>query len=158
MLARWESQLDSVTRRIREPDRRAIQGSIAFAEGRYTDAIRDLWAADTTYDGPNGNCAICVLDDIGFVHARAGAPDSAIYYFEKYLTTPFMGRQNFDGATRPLILKRLGEMYEAVGNTEKAALNYREFLKLWDKADPDLQPKVEDVRYRLSRLANIERR
>jgi hypothetical protein len=40
---------------------------------------------------------------------------------------------------------------------EKAALRYREFLALWDKADPGLQPKVDDVRYRLSRLANIER-
>ena len=66
-------------------------------------------------------------------------------------------RQGFDAAARPLILKRLGELYEATGNAEKAALRYREFLALWDKPDPQLQPKVDDVRYRLSRLANIER-
>ena len=98
-----------------------------------------------------------MFDDIGLVHARAGAADSAIVWMEKYLSTPFFGRLNFD-AGKPLILKRLGELYESVGNAEKAALRYREFLALWDKADPRLQPKIADVRYRLSKLANIERK
>jgi hypothetical protein len=52
----------------------------------------------------------------------------------------------------------MGELYESLGNAEKAAVKYREFLALWDKADPRLQPKVADVRHRLSRLADIERR
>jgi hypothetical protein len=56
------------------------------------------------------------------------------------------------------MLKRMGELYESVGNAEKAAIKYREFLALWDKADSRLQPKVADVRQRLSRLADIERR
>jgi hypothetical protein len=115
-----------------------------------------MWAADTTYDGPNGNCAMCIYDDVAFMYASAGKPDSAIIWYEKYLATPFFGRQSFDAA-KPLLIKRLGEAYEAVGNVEKAALRYREFLALWDKPDPRLQPKVDDVRYRLSKLANIER-
>ncbi len=65
--------------------------------------------------------------------------------------------QSFEGGAKPLLLKRLGELYETTGNVEKAAQRYREFLALWDKADPKLQPKVADVRYRLSRLANIEK-
>jgi tetratricopeptide (TPR) repeat protein len=145
-------------RRILEPNRRAIQGVIAFAENRFADAIRDFWAADSSYDGPNGTCSMCIYDDIAFVHARAGAADSAIYWYEKYLAEPFFGRLNFEGGAKPLLLKRLGELYESVGNVEKAAVKYREFLALWDKADPRLQPKVTDVRQRLSRLADIERR
>jgi tetratricopeptide (TPR) repeat protein len=158
-MSRWEAEAtDSVMRRIFEPGHRAIQGAIALSEGRYAEALRDIWAADTTYDGPNGNCNVCLYDDVAYVHARAGAPDSAIFWFEKYLAEPFYGRINFEGGAKPLMLKRLGELYESVGNAEKAAVKYREFLALWDKADARLQPKIADVRQRLSRLADIERR
>jgi hypothetical protein len=158
-LARWESEIpDSGMRRLLEPGRRGVQGAIAFAEKRYADALKDIWAADSTYDGPNGTCAMCVYDDVAYIHARAGAVDSAIYWFEKYLAAPFFGRFNFESGSKPLMLKRLGELYETAGNAEKAALNYRAFLALWDKADARLQPKVADVRHRLSRLADIERR
>lgn len=159
ILARFDSEVpDSAMRRLVEPDRRVIQGAIALAEGRYTDAVRDIWASDSTYDGPNGNCGMCIYDDIGNIYSRAGEPDSAIVWFEKYLATPYFSRLNFEGGAKPLLLKRLGEMYEAAGNAEKAALRYKEFLALWDKADPRLQPKVAEVRSRLSRLADIERR
>jgi tetratricopeptide (TPR) repeat protein len=159
LMARWESEVpDSGRRREMEPARRSVQGAVALAEGRFADAIRDFWAADSTYDGPNGNCDMCVYDDIAYAHAAAGAVDSAIYWFEKYLATPFFGRHNFDGGAKPLLLKRLGELYETAGNVEKAALRYREFLALWDKPDPRLQPKIAEVRQRLSRLADIETR
>jgi tRNA A-37 threonylcarbamoyl transferase component Bud32/tetratricopeptide (TPR) repeat protein len=158
-LSRWEAEAtDTVMRRIFEPGHRAIQGAIALSEGRYAEALRAIWAADTTYDGPNGNCNVCLYDDVAYVHARAGSPDSAIFWFEKYLAEPFYGRINFEGGAKPLMLKRLGELYESVGNAEKAAVKYREFLALWDKADARLQPKIADVRHRLSRLADIERR
>jgi len=147
-----------VIRRVAEPGRRAVQGAIEMAEGRYAEALRDIWAADTTYDGPNGNCAMCLYDDIALVHARAGAPDSAIFWLEKYLSTPYFTKQSFESGAKPILLKRLGELYESTGNVEKAAQNYREFLKLWDKPDPRLQPKVAEVRARLSRLADVERR
>jgi tetratricopeptide (TPR) repeat protein len=157
MLGRWDSEMtDTVMKRVRDPDRRAIRGAIELSEGKYAEALRSIWSADTTYDGPNGTCDICVLDDIGLIHSQAGNADSAIVYFERYLAAPFYSRQNFDAGARPLIHKRLGELYEATGNVEKAALNYRAFLALWDKADPRLQPKVEDARRRLSRLADVE--
>lgn len=159
LLATWEAEIpDSGRRRLLEPGRRSILSLIALAEGRYDDALRDMWASDSTYDGPASSCAMCIYDGIAYIHARAGRPDSAIVWYERYLDTPLMGRQNRDGGSKPLMLKRLGELYETVGNVEKAALMYREFLSLWDKADPRLQPKVADVRHRLSRLADIERR
>jgi tetratricopeptide (TPR) repeat protein len=159
LVERWDTELtDTTMKRIQAPGRRGILGAIALAERRYDDALRDVWASDTTYDGPNGNCAMCIYDDVASVYARAGKPDSAIIWFEKYLSTPYFGRQNFDGGSRPLILKRLGELYETTGNVEKASARYREFLALWDKPDPRVQPKVDDVRHRLSRLADLERR
>jgi hypothetical protein len=54
--------------------------------------------------------------------------------------------------------KRLGELYEAKGDREKAASYYLQFVTLWKNADPELQPKVAEVRRRLARLSDLERR
>jgi eukaryotic-like serine/threonine-protein kinase len=143
---------DSIALRTREPERHAILGEIAAAEGRYSDAVRELWRADTTYDGPNGSCTICLLDDIGWVWSRAGVADSAIHYWERFLETPYFGRQGLDANQRPLILRRLGELYEVKGDTANAVRRYREFVRLWERADARLQPKVAEVRRRLAAL------
>jgi tetratricopeptide (TPR) repeat protein len=143
---------------VRESGRHATLGYIAMAEGRHQDAVRELWRADTTFDGPEGNCVICLYDDLGIAWDRAGATDSAIYYFEQFLNGTQMGRQNLDAVWKPLILKRLGELYEAKGDIPNAARRYREFLELWKRPDPKLQEKVADVRFRLSRLADVERK
>ena len=159
LLARYDAEIpDTSERRIREPGRRAVLGVIARAEGRYQDALRDLWRADTTYDGPNGSCAVCILDDIGQTWDRMGVADSAIFYLEQYLDTPMFGRQNMDASVKPLMLKRLGELYEGKGNVTKAASYYREFIELWERAEPKLQPKVAEAKRRLSRLADVESR
>jgi tetratricopeptide (TPR) repeat protein len=159
VLATYESEVpDSITRRLAEPGRRAILGFIAVNEGRYDEGIRTLWSADTTYDGPDGSCHICVLDDIAWAWNAAGNADSAIFYFEKYLDTPFYGRQGLDALYKGRMLERLGELYESKGDVPNAARRYREFIALWERADPKLQGKVSDARYRLSRLTDAEGR
>ncbi|MEW5915731.1 MAG: protein kinase [Gemmatimonadota bacterium] len=158
-LARDDAETpDSSYRLVREPARHATLGYIAMAEGRYQDAVRELWRADTTFDGPEGNCAICLLDDLGTAWDRAGAADSAIYYWERYLAPTQMGRQGMDAFMKPFILKRLGELYEAKGDIPNAVRRYREFLALWSRPEPKLQDQVDDVRFRLSRLADTERK
>jgi tetratricopeptide (TPR) repeat protein len=159
VLAQYESAIpDSTLRRIRTPDLNEIRGTIASSEGRHDEAIRLLWKADTTYDGPDGNCSICILDNVGWAWERAGVADSAIFYWEKFLKTPYYGRQGFEGFQRALIVKRLGELYDAKGDATNAARNYRDFIKLWEHADPRLQPKVAEVRRKLSRLSDVERK
>jgi tetratricopeptide (TPR) repeat protein len=159
LLTQYQAEIpDSTVRRIRQPEIHGMQGAIAISEKRYSDAVREFWKADTTYDGPDGNCAICVLDDIGWAWNYAGVADSAIYYWEKYLATPYYGRQGMDASQRVLIVKRLGELYDAKGDVANAAKRYREFLKLWENADARLQPKVNEVRRKLSRLADTERK
>jgi hypothetical protein len=149
---------DSITRRIQEPGRHGALGAIALAEGRPLDAVKEFWRADTTYDGPDGNCSICVMDDVGLAWRSAGVPDSAIFYWEKYLNTPYYGREGMDGSQAALMRKWLGEQYELKGDMTNAAKNYREFVKRWEHADPRLQPKVAEVRRKLSRMADVERK
>ena len=46
-----------------------------------------------------------------------------------------------------------GEIYEELGDTEKALFHYSQFVRLWRDADPEYQPVVEEVRGRMARLA-----
>jgi hypothetical protein len=52
----------------------------------------------------------------------------------------------------PSVRQRLGELYEQKGNVEKALEHYSAFVELWKDADPELQPRVRDVRGRIQRL------
>jgi tetratricopeptide (TPR) repeat protein len=54
--------------------------------------------------------------------------------------------------------KRLGELYEARGDRQKAMLYYTKFVELWKNADPELQPKVAEVKKRLARLTDAEQK
>ena len=47
---------------------------------------------------------------------------------------------------------RLGELWEGKGDRAKAASYYARFVDLWKDADPELQPRIADVRRRLARL------
>jgi tetratricopeptide (TPR) repeat protein len=47
---------------------------------------------------------------------------------------------------------RQAHAHEALGETDRAAELYRNFIRRWAEADPDLQPLVEDARQRLEAL------
>lgn len=83
-------------------------------------------------------------------------PDSAIAAFEHFVNAPSVRRTVADAWNLHWILRRLGELYEARGDREAAAHYYQKFITLWKDADPELQPAVDDVRRRLSRLGDFE--
>ena len=56
-------------------------------------------------------------------------------------------------STSPGTYKRLGELFEAKGDREKAATYFSRFIELWKNADPELQPKVADAKRRLANLS-----
>lgn len=84
-------------------------------------------------------------------HDIAGNADSSLHYWEGYLETKW-GIPSIDSGALPIAYRRLGEIYEARGEREKAAQYYNEFLELWKDADPELQPQVTEARKRLSEL------
>jgi hypothetical protein len=64
-------------------------------------------------------------------------------------------RYSFDNASvylMPLATLALGRTYEAAGKTDSAAGAYGRFVRLWDKADPELQGRVAEAREALQRL------
>jgi len=79
--------------------------------------------------------------------------------FERYLSTPYWLKAlpQFDPVIVPAIRERLGQLYESMGNTDKAVENYRAFIDLWKNADPELQPRVAEARRRLVKLTPVEK-
>jgi len=50
-------------------------------------------------------------------------------------------------------LRRMGELYEAQGDTERAKEYYGRFVELWRDADSDFQPSVQEIKARLAKLS-----
>ncbi len=64
-------------------------------------------------------------------------------------------RYSFDNTALyllPLAYLALGRTYEAAGKRDSAAIAYGRFVRLWDKADPELQGRVTEAREALQRL------
>jgi hypothetical protein len=87
---------------------------------------------------------------------RLQLADETIAAGEAYLTLPMVsirsGGLGMNAIAFPSVRQRLGELYEAKGNVEKALEHYTAFVELWKDADPELQPRVRDVRGRIERL------
>jgi len=143
---------DSVTRRNMQSRLVEVQGDIAMAEGRGEAAAAAYRRSEIAADGlPNG-CVTCAPAYMGVAYDRANMADSAIANLERYIAVTSPGRLQLDRWLLAPAHKRLGELYEAKGDNARAVSHYTEFVRLWERADPDMQPKVAAVRARLERL------
>jgi eukaryotic-like serine/threonine-protein kinase len=153
MLAEFEKNESAQSPEAHAASRHSIQGAIALGEHRYLDAVREMTASDV------GACTTCALPVIAIAYDYAQQPDSAIAAFTRYVESPsIMGRFGEDGYFLAGSYKRLGELWEAKGDREKAARYLTKFVELWKDADPVLQPKVADARKRLAHLSDTETR
>jgi tetratricopeptide (TPR) repeat protein len=119
---------------------------LALAENKPQDAAASYAEAAKADLGPEqiGPWRAYALD-------LANQPDSAIVEFERFVAyrdpTYSLRRDYLAGS-----YKRLGELYDAKGNTAKSIEYYQKFTDLWKDADPELQPKVREARARLEAL------
>ena len=82
-----------------------------------------------------------------------GQADSVIARYEIWLgRRDLRGRLFSDSGQLPRALERLGQLYDAKGDTENAALYYAQFVEMWNDADADLQPRVAVARARLEEI------
>ncbi len=128
------------------------EAEIALAEGRTQESIALMRRGDVGGDGLRTPCPFCLSSGLGRAFDRADNADSTIANLERYLAVPATGRVFQDTWMKAPAQKRLGELYEARGDAPRALEHYRAFLELWKRADPDLQPKVAEVRARIERL------
>jgi tetratricopeptide (TPR) repeat protein len=133
---------------------RMLEAEVLLAEARPLDAVLSY----RTAIGLMG-CDACLAARIGRAYDRAGALDSALAYYRRYVETP---PAPFGPTDVPILdderwlaptYRRLGELYEQRGDRAPALDYYGRFVELWKDADPELQPVVRDVRQRMVALA-----
>jgi tetratricopeptide (TPR) repeat protein len=158
---------DTTYRRVHEPALHEALAEIALAENKTSDAASEFRKADMLPDGPSTSCAVCLPVNLGRAFDAAHQSDSAIANYEKFLSTPYGERldaplfSQFADQVDPVYLagvrRRLGELYEAKGDTAKAVAQYRAFVEQWKNAEPELQPRVAEVKRRIEALTPVEK-
>jgi tetratricopeptide (TPR) repeat protein len=151
-LARYQTVADTAGRRADEPWVHRLRANLALTEGRFAEAVEEIRRGDMRPDGPVDACHICYYLSLGNAFDRGNLPDSAIVMFERYVDMPFSERLPIDALNLASALRRLGELHESRGNRERAIRYYSRFVELWKSADAELQPRVADVRRRITRL------
>lgn len=147
LLEEFEAAVPSDLRRAAARDCHEILGLIALAENRPADAAAEFRQAD---EGP---CPICMLPMIGLAHYMMGDVDSTIAIYERYISTPWIGRIGTDVFALARIHERLGELYSERGDTDRAIEHFGRLVELWQNADPELRPRVETARAAIRSLA-----
>jgi tetratricopeptide (TPR) repeat protein len=162
LVGEWEELVEPDLRRRDEPKRLFVRGVIALSENRAVDAVRELRQA---LEAEPALFLQVVLPLLGRAYEIAAQADSAIAAYEEYLrssgvriglgggTSMMASAHNPDAAWRADTYVRLGSLYEQRGNRDLAVDYYNRFVDLWQDADAELQPQVEDVKRRIARLA-----
>ncbi|MGH7469654.1 MAG: protein kinase domain-containing protein [Longimicrobiales bacterium] len=125
-----------------------IRAFTALHERRFSSAIEEFHAAERVAR----RCYLCEMGNLARAHDAAGARDSAIVYFERFLTRPSYERLAEEATEVGSALERLAELYEQTGNYERARHYAQRFVQLWRDADPEFQPRVAAKHQMLRRL------
>jgi tetratricopeptide (TPR) repeat protein len=150
MFAKWQAAHRHVSYADDSLTAAGMRGDIALAQDKPAEALAEYRRANAW------GCAVCIMPLIAQAYDRLGNADSAIAVFTRFVETPAIGRVYSDGDFLAGAYKRLGELYEAKGDRQHALTYYMKFADLWNKADPELQPKVAEVRARIARLSKVE--
>ena len=99
----------------------------------------------------SGDCRTCALFEIGQAFEGMQQPDSALVAYESLVESMPWSTDEKQFTLAPA-LRRVGELYEAKGDTARALDYYGRMVRLWKDADPELQPVVQDVKKRMAAL------
>jgi eukaryotic-like serine/threonine-protein kinase len=157
LLQRYVNLLDTTALRLNEPAIQDALGWITLGEGRYMESAAHFRRAAMLPDGPATECGSCLPGSLAAAYDAAGQSDSAIVWYERFIRSGELEFTHFHTIMfRARALERLGQLYDAKGDREQAAHYHSRFVELWDRADPELQPRVSAARARLAVLTGRE--
>jgi tetratricopeptide (TPR) repeat protein len=122
------------------------RGYALLAENRPAEALQEFTLAD------RGMCRVCLVPAMAEAWGALGQEDSVRVTLERLIETPDDDRLLVEWLELPGAYARLGEMYEARGDREKALRYNGKFLELWKNADPEFAPVVNRVKERQRQL------
>ena len=101
------------------------------------------------------NCPGCFIwERADFAQKSGQLPEARDLFISS--ATVGSGDYLLDPVKRVLVHERLGEVFEALGEPEKAAEHYGIFATAWAGADEDLQPRVQAAREKAAALGGNE--
>jgi len=124
-----------------------VRGEIALGERRYDEAIAEFRQSASRPQ------EILPMVNLARAFDAAGQADSALVHYRRFLAQPSW-LSLFPSHTWYLAssLERLAQLEDEAGNPEAAAPLYAEFVSLWEKADPELRPRVDAAQRRLEAI------
>jgi tetratricopeptide (TPR) repeat protein len=129
-------------------NRDLLTASLQRVRGDFAGSLATLQALRRRCPG----CASSVDYAIAQTHDDMEQADAAFAAYEQALAAMAPVTLMDDAHEIPHALRRLGELYDAQGNTAKAIEYYARFVNLWRDADPELQPLVRRAQGRLNAL------
>lgn len=120
---------------------------IALAEGRLNDALTLVAARER-----QRSCSGCTSEMALRIQLARFDTAAAIATAERHLAMVAPWNRALSPSDYPIVLQTAAELHEATGNRTKAIERYRQFVDLWERADPELQPAVQRARTRLAAL------
>jgi serine/threonine-protein kinase len=123
-----------------------LRGLIHLAAGRHADAIREL--RDVRFSSGH-------LPSLGRAYEAAGASDSAIAVYERFLAQPDPDSPAWDAVFLVHVLERLGDLYASRGETRLAAARYQLVAEVLRDADPELAWRARRARDRAARINTL---
>jgi eukaryotic-like serine/threonine-protein kinase len=130
---------------------RAAIGWARLVQGDTAAGTADLRTGLSVTGGPQGGPAAFLRFQFALaLSANPRTRDEGISHL----------RYGFNGTGAhllPLTYLALGRTYEAAEKPDSAAIAYGRFLRLWDRADPELRGRVTEAREALARLTSEPR-
>jgi len=154
LLARFQAEDPAARAPAYEQPVNQLKGEIALADQNPAEALRYFRAASVDEDGAPTECEACTYFNLARAFDLAERADSAISYYERYLTVPAPRRPDWMSLAQ--VEKRLGELYDSRNERKKAITHYAAFVEQWKDADAELQPVVATVKRRLNELRGQE--
>jgi tetratricopeptide (TPR) repeat protein len=146
--------MDSVVNRVNAPRGLAdrVRARVAFRGGRRIEALRLLeQGAVNQWFGLAVTSPLQSQAPERYLRAEllqaAGRLEEAIGWYASF------GEHGLHDLVylAPSLFRR-GELYEALGKPVEAMIHYARFAEMWQDADPELQPVVQQARNRIARL------
>ena len=139
-----------------DAERQWVRGVAALADGKPREALLPFGAAEARCSFSTCLNAWSSAEPLlAYAQDLSGDVRSAEQTYDRYLARADAG-WNADFVAGAY--KRVGELAEARGDIRKAITHFTRFVELWKDADPELQPRVREVRASLARLQAQEAR